>query len=227
MKKIACLLSVLVVLTASVAVADIVQFTGATFEARITDPVDLGFGVVAFDLIFENISGDAGGNPFNFDGGLFGPLHQATFFGVTNSPTLSSLMAAHAADTHFNLLDSGITASLLAPVEDANLAAPSAMPVVGPVMVPAETFVFGTNIQGIFTAAAARPAGPLRTPDWNIMHVVTTADALANGGLTFSGDVAGETLAENMGFTFTAVPEPATMSLLAIGGVAALIRRRK
>ena len=236
MKKIACLLSVLAVLTASAAFADVLQWTGGIYEARITDPVVVGVApgggdLVAFDLIFENMSGDAGGNPFNIDlgdaatgRGITGNLHQQGV-GLFNlfSPTLDDAQLADALDSHFNVFNADLL-SLVNPVEDHDVAA-SAMPV-GPAYGGMANYSFGTELKAMFNATGARPDGPLRTADWNVAHLVVPMADLLAGTTNVDGAISGSTLIEYFDFNIV-VPEPATMSLLAVGGVAALIRRKK
>lgn len=251
MKKMLSILCVLAICT-TVASADTTVWSGLTYDAVISTPVVIGSStslssptvardLVQFTLTFVNTTGDAGGNPFNLDlgdappapgtpvtgNGLYGELHQHSFFGATNSPTQDSPMA-DLFDTHL-LLNAADLVSVMVPTEDANSTDPSDLVAV-PVMVPAlDTYMFGTQLRGVFTASAARPVGPLRTADWTLLNIVTFADAidgdLANN-IHFQGVIAGETLAETADFQIS-IPEPATMSLMAIGGIAALIRRRK
>jgi hypothetical protein len=229
MKKIACLLSAVAVLTASVACADIVQPAGMLlFEARITDPVVVGStggeDLVAFDLIFENVSGDAGGNPFNIELAVSGLLHQHGAFGSIFSPTLDGPMSGDL-DSHFNVFNADILA-VNAPAENGMVATSDIPGGLVPTYGNMDSFSFGNSLTGLFNASGARPAGPLRTADWNVAHLVVLASDLDGMSIVVAGELGGTTLAETFEFALM-VPEPATMSLLAMGGVAALIRRRK
>ena len=237
MKKIACLLSAVAVLTASAAFADVTQWVGGIYEARITDPVVVGTtpaggDLVAFDLIFENMSGDAGGNPYNLDlgddvtgRGIFGNLHQQQVGAPFNlaSPTLDGGALSDGLDSHFNVFSADLL-SLVDPVEDAFVSA-SAMPPSGAYF-GFESYSFGGFLKGLFSASTARPDGPLRTVDWNVAQLVVSMDDLMAGTTMVTGAISGSSLIEEFSFPII-VPEPATMSLLAVGGIAALIRRKK
>jgi len=183
-----------------------------------------GRDLIGFDLVFENISGDAGGNPFNLELHATGDLHQHSAFGSIFSPTLDGFMS-DALDTHFNV-SLGDLLSVVAPVEDAG-AAPSDVPG-GAVAAYGymDTYSFGTSLDGLFNASAARPAGtPLRSTDWNVAHFVTYADQLGVGYHLAYGEISGLTMSETFDLYF--IPEPATMSLLGLGALAMLKRRRK
>ena len=228
------ILSSVVLLAASVASADIVVGgTGPIYEARITYPVVVGShggqDLIAFDLIFENVSGDPGADPFNLDITAQGALHQHSFAAMTmTSPTLTSPMADDL-DTHFNTHMGGLMYTVM-PTEDAN-AAPSDMvvefPAYGGLPEGVETYSFGTFLRGSFDDVGNRPAGPLRATEWNVAHFVVPSNFASGGpdGLRIYGEIGGLTVSENYEINF--FPEPVTMSLLAIGGVALLKRRRK
>ena len=103
----------------------------------------------------------------------------------------------------------------------------------------------GTMANGVFTAgqdgvqdslflgfpqnAASYVSAP--TPQLtSTMRIVTTEDlssAIANGGMGFVYDDGWGGGRVSVLEMYTPIPEPATMSLLAIGGIAALIRRKK
>ena len=161
-------------------------------------------------------------NGVNFDRGIFGRLHQNTsaFFG--KSPDLTQALMADGLDTHFNVTS---VQGPLAPTETDNLLVsdiPDSMP-------GATNYSFGDSLQGVFSDLA--PRGDLTTP-WALAQLVVFAEDLLPGAanpVTFKGDVGGSDIGDSFDFTIlsTEIPEPATMSLLAIGGVAALIRRRK
>jgi hypothetical protein len=238
MKKLVSILGVLAI-CASVASADITVWQGTIYRADISDPVVVGTSggrdLVQFTLKFINESGDVNGNPFNLGlgdpsdatYGVFGELHQHSAFGSVFSPTLDGPMS-DAMDTHFNVL-SGEILSVVAPTENANVA-PSDIPGgLVPMYGNMDTYSFGSHIKGLFNASGARPAGPLRTADWDVMNIVTFADAidadLANN-IIVKGEIGGLTMSETFDFTISVIPEPATMSLLGLGAVA-LIRRKK
>ena len=127
----------------SVANADVLLFSGASYDVFITDPVAVGDGsesLISFDLKLVNNTGDAGFDASAFDGVAFGytgitsgvfnagtGLHQqySTVLQPT-SPTLDGNYAT-ATDTHF--LD--VVANMLVVTPPANslpLSAPAPKP---------------------------------------------------------------------------------------------------
>ena len=191
-----------------------------------------GGNLLAFDLIFENMSGNVGGNPYNLDlgdavtgRGITGNLHQQEVGAPFNlsSPTLTAAALANSLDSHFNVFDADLL-SLVAPVENAFLSS-SAMAPSGAYF-GFESYSFGSFLKGLFNASTGRPAGELRTTDWNVAHLVISEADLMAGTTMVKGAISGSSLIENFEFPIM-VPEPATMSLLAVGGIAALIRRKK
>ena len=245
MKRFAVMLLAAALLT-GVASADIQVYSGSVYDAFITDPVPVGDGsegLVGFTLYFVNTTGDSAKAFDTFDdvsnasftGITPGPanplgLHQHDSTLLTSfSPTLSNANYATAIDSHFLVQDSNLL-NVVAPNET-RLVAPSAE--ASDAGIPFDGFAdtsFGNYMGGAFadsTAAgvATRNLVYLVIPDpGGTLEGVAYMDATSVVDSFFlgSGPGGGEVVQFGIG-----VPEPATMSLLAIGGVAALIRRRK
>ncbi len=233
MKKIACLLSAVLML-AGAAQAEIMVYSGTLFDVLITDPAPVGGTgtLVAFDLVIRNKSADPGLNPSGLMAmdnalgsmGFFGDFHQNGFpAAMLTSPDASNPTFADALDTHF-LFTSTQVVTAVAPTEDQGVA-PSAE-------VGAFTYSFGTFLTGGVALIGANPSA-----DWDLAQFVIEdpAQPLTGAALGADGAVAdmffqiagADGSKENIAFSLVPVPEPATMSLLAVGGIAALIRRRK
>ena len=238
MKKFICILSVVAICSVS-AMADYTVWSGATYDATISDPVVVGVtpsggDLVSFTLTFTNTTGLAGADPYNIDvgdgetgRGITGNLHQQEVGSPfdLSSPTLDEAALADGLDSHFNVFNADLL-SLVDPVEDAFVLA-SAMPPSGAYF-GFESYSFGSFLKGLFNASASR-SGPSRTADWDIAQLVVPAEDLLLGAATpvhVNGGMSGSSLIEYFDFDIV-IPEPATMSLLAVGGIAALIRRRK
>jgi hypothetical protein len=244
MKRIAVMLLAAALLT-GVASADIQVYTGTVYDAFITDPVAVGDGsenLIGFTLYFVNKdvvskafdTFDDVSNPL-FTGITAGALgkglhqHDSTLLG-SFSPTLSNPNYATAIDSHFLVLDGNLL-NVQAPNED-RLVAPSLE--ASDAGVPFDGFgdtSFGTHMGGAFADSTAAGVSPR-----NLAYLVVQDPGLPLTGVAYldalsvvdnfylgSGPGGGEVLQFGIGV----LPEPATMSLLAIGGIAALIRRRK
>jgi hypothetical protein len=195
--------------------ADTLMFSGSFFDVFFTTPVAVGDGsegLVAFTIRAVNTTGNAGYDPTSFDGvafgytGISGVLHQHR--GPADSPDIVTFPAALAAsinaiDTHF-LTDDTATAAV--PLSE-NYLTDSAE---GKFGYYGETW-FGDNLTG---AVAINHVGAT----WDIAQVVTNDVGSVTTLFFLSGTAGGEVID---------IPEPATMGLLAIGGLGALIRRRK
>ena len=228
MKRIAVMLLVAAVF-AGTANADILLFSGARYDVSITDPVNVCAGLIAFTLQFTNNTGDAGFDAGSVDGvyfgytGITGDLHQEYSAALEPITPTSDKTFASAIDTHF--VDSSASMLVVSPATEDNGVAPSGeAPLTPP---PFDAFAatsFGSFLTGVFAVDAA--------PVFDLAYIViedpgqplqlVTVDPLVNVDLFVSGTKGGEIFDFMIG-----VPEPATMSLLAIGGLAALIRRRK
>jgi hypothetical protein len=225
------------------AVADILLISGSVYDVFITDPVAVGDGsenLIAFDLKIVNNTGDAGYDASAFDGVAFGytgitsgvfnsgtGLHQqySTVLQPT-SPTLDGNYAS-ATDTHF--LD--VTANMLVvtpPSEAMNDIGPSseasdALPPFNDVGTFGASTDFGSQLTGTFAVDA--------TPSLSLAHLVIRdtpalfAWSFGTGQVSFdffiSGTKGGEVIRFDLG-----LPEPATLGLLALGGLTLLKRRR-
>ena len=248
MKRFGVMLLAAALLT-GVASADIQVYSGSTYDAFITDPVPVGDGsegLIGFTLYLNNKSGDAANNMDVYDdqstptqilgegpfSGLTGEFHQhdAPGFG-SFTPTLDVANYATAIDSHFLVLTPNLLV-ISAPGETRNVA-PSLEASDAPV--PYNAFgetTFGDYMGGAFAnnlwgggtqtdlayLVIRDPGMPLTGNVFGAVDNVVDSFFLATG--TGSG-------AEEVRFGIVPIPEPATMGLLAIGGVAALIRRRR
>ncbi len=231
MKRIAVMLLVAAVF-AGTANADILLFSGARYDVSITDPVAVGDGsegLVSFVLKFTNTTGDAGYDAGSVDGVYFGytgissQLHQETSPALSpTSPTADNTFAT-VIDTHF--MDIAGDMLVVSPAtEDTDVLVSSEAPAVAPPFDAFSHTSFGSNLTGVFAVDAA--------PVFDLAQVVVPAsiitgyDVMPTGWIHVDLFVSGTKGGEAFNFWLD-VPEPATMSLLAIGGLAALIRRRK
>ena len=234
MKKLAVML-LAVAFCAGAANADTLVFSGATYDAFITTPVAVGDGsesLLGFELYLVNTTGDSGFDASAFDGeefgytGFTGVMHQhySTQLQPT-TPNTDSAQFATSIDTHFAFA-TGDMLIVSSPTEDVASAGTSDEASDAPP--PFDTWGstdFGNSLTGIFAVDAAStltlayfvvadPGEPLQQ--------VAFGTGLVNANFFMSGTSGGEILEFGIG-----VPEPATMGLLAIGGLGALIRRRK
>jgi len=247
----------IMLMTAGVASADRIVYVGAVYDVLISDPlVDVGLpnpggeSLVGFMLKIHNKTGDPLLNPSGFDGvtgsrlgfytdepDLRGLHHQ--HFGST--PTLDEEIAgnvtATSIDTHFNFMAADVLFVGTAPSETNGLA-PSIEPVdaTGPFAGMA-TVAFGDRMFGNFAVvggAAADVDGDGDPTTWELCYFAVPAHELDGSPIVedttiymnffVTGFNPGEVIVDS--FTVP-IPEPATMSLLALGGIGALIRRRK
>ena len=228
--------------------ADILLTSGPTYDVFITDPVAVGDNsenLISFDLKLVNTTGDAGYNASAFDGVDFGytgitsgvfnsgsGLHQHwSSVLMMSSPTLDGVYPT-AIDTHFLELVGNMTVVTMPSELDWDIG-PSAEATDAPDAPPPadinmyRTFAntdFGSQLTGTFAVTAV--------PSLSLAQIVIkdpggTLKAVPFGtgevSLDFfiSGPKGGDIL------HFDIVPEPATMGLLAIGALGALIRRRR
>ena len=228
-------------LAASPALADYPVWTGTYYEASITELVVVGAtpsggDLVAFDLVFTNISGLSGADPYSLDfgapgteEGIYGNLHQQVVgypFDI-RSPTFVATDSGTGElgdnlDTHFNVAYNHIV-STMEPSEDAQLLA-SVVPQSG-LFGGFELYSYGSYLHGVFNAAVARPVPSV---PWEAVHLVVPAEDLLPGAdtpLLVNGGIAGLDIEEY--FSFNVVPEPATISVMVCGAIGFLRRRRK
>jgi hypothetical protein len=242
MKRLAAVLLAAALMT-GVASADTLVFSGAVYDAFITDPVAVGDGsegLIGFTLYFVNTTGDAAKAFDTFDDqsnpaftGITGELHQhdSTLL-ASFSPTLSNPNFSTAIDSHFLALDGNLL-NTTAPTET-RLVAPSAeaSDAANPTFQTFADTSFGDYMGGSF---ADNTAAGVATR--NLAYLVIRDPGIPICGMAYgdtgsyvdcfflaTGPGGGEVLQFGIG---DVIPEPATMSLLAIGSVAALIRRRK
>ena len=209
-----------------------------------------GENLIGFMLKIRNKSGDPRLNPTGFDGatgtrlGFYTvepELHQQ-HLPYTTTPTLDQVYGNTVAtqiDTHFNFMAADVLFVGTAPSETNNLAT-SVEPVdaTGPDAGDVRTD-FGNRLFGNFAllgeggvipdidgdgdpttwelAWFAVPGHPLEGPPYSIQTTIYMNFFVT--GLDPGEVIVGE-------FTVPIIPEPATMSLLALGGIGALIRRR-
>ena len=255
MKRIASLLSVAIMLmTAGVAsAAEMVVFSGAVYDIVIEDAPQMDVGVpnpggenlIGFMLKIRNKSGIPRLNPAGFDGVTLGRLGFFTLepelhhqhFGTT--PTLNEEIAGNVTatliDTHFNFTAAEVL-FVGTPASETNNLAPSIEPkdATGP-LGGAATVAFGDRLYGNFAivgGAAADVDGDGDPATWELAWFAVPGHPPDGSGLTttiyMDFAVTGLDPGEVIVGSFTVpIPEPATMSLLAIGGIGALIRRRK
>ena len=224
MKKFVILLLALG-LTVGAAEADFKVFDGSVYDVFITDPVAVGDGsenLVSVVLRIENKTGLVGFDASSFDGvtpefgytGITGKLHQhiAPLLLPAGSPTMDSPAFATAIDTHC-LVVTGDLLIVEAPSEDATMPSAEASDADPAFLAFAETH-FGTVLTGTFAVDAV--------PTLDLAQIVVPFGTTVTLNFFMSGTSGGEVID-----TSFPVPEPATMGLLAVGALGALIRRRK
>jgi hypothetical protein len=237
MKRIAVMLLAVALLT-GIASADTLVFTGAVYDAFITVPVPVGDGsesLIAFDLYFVN-KGDTNKAFDTFDDqsnpaftGITGALHQQDGPALLAwTPTMSQTAFATALDSHFITLDANLI-NVVAPNETRGLAPSTEAVDAASPFTAFGAVSFGDYMGGVFTDLTQIGVSPRF-----LAHLVITDPGLELGPVAYgTGLVDNFYLASGPGggevvqFGIGVIPEPATMSLLAIGGIAALIRRRK
>ena len=226
--------------------ADLPVWTGDIYQVHITDPVPVGAApggenLVGFTLKIVNISGDPGYDPYIFDGASYGRtgfttetplLHNQYLVMVGTSPTLDDPDFVTDIDTHFNFLLADVTVIGQAPAETNLIGMPTAEPfnAIGPWAPWAQTD-FGDRLYGDFSidgGAGADIDGDGDPSVWQLAYFAIPANSdwrwgwgASGGGISMNFYVGGAAGGEMVG-----IPEPATMSLLAIG-TAGLLRRRR
>ncbi len=252
MKRIVSLISVAIMLTVAVgASADQVVFSGAIYDVVITDPVPVGANpagenLMGFMLKIVNTTGNSDFDPAGFNGntpvesnpgspsgptysGITGVFHNQFLVMDGTSATLESPVEFTTdIDTHFNFLSGDVLTVGTGPSETNNLpAGPTAEPfnATGPWAAYAMTD-FGNRMYGNFAVnggVAANVDGDGDPTVWELAYIAAPLHSIVTMDFFATGIGGGEDIAES----FPVLPEPATMSLLAIGGIGALLRRRK
>ncbi len=253
MKRIVSLISVAIMLTtAVVANADQTVFSGSIYDVVITDPVPVGANpagenLLAFMMSIVNTTGLSGFDPAGFNGthwfesnpnapdgpdytGITGVFHNQFFDRDATSPLLEDPVEFTTdVDTHFNLLAGDVLFVGFSPSEtnDGILTAEPFNAVGG--WADDAKNDFGDRLYGNFAVnggVAANVDGDGDPSTWQLVYIVVPTDSWVTMDFFVTGGVAGSE-GEDVTGTFQVVPEPATMSLLAIGGIGALLRRRK
>jgi len=257
MKRIVGLLSVAIMLmmTGGVASAgELLVYSGPIYDVLIEEAPQMDVGVlnpggedlIGFMLKIRNTTGDPGHDPYAFDGvtgtrlGLYTlepKLHNQQF---GSTPTLDEEVVGNVTatliDTHFNFMAADVLFVGTAPSETNSLA-PSVEPKDATGLISGSaTVAFGDRLYGNFAVvggAAADVDGDADPTTWELAWFAVPGYPPDGSGVTttiymnfFATSFdPGEVIVGS--FTVPIVPEPATMSLLALGGIGALIRRRK
>lgn len=225
-------------LLAAAAGADHVVWSGSIYDVVITDPVPVGANpdgeaLVGFMLKIVNTSGNSGYDPAGFNGSASGRtgittatplLHSQQF---VSTPTLDEEIAGNVTatliDTHFNFMVTDMLYVGTAPSETNSLAA-SVEPgdATGPLAAMATTG-FGDRMHGNFAVvggAAADVDGDGDPTTWQLAWIVVPMPVTIDMNFFTTGIKGGEAVVGSF------IPEPATLSLLAIGAVGLLRKRR-
>jgi len=254
MKRIVGLLSVAIMLmTAGVASAgELIVYSGAVYDVLISDVPQMDVGatnpggenLIGFMLKIRNTTGDPLHDPYAFDGvsgtrlGLYTLEPELHNQRVASTPTLDEEYAGNTIitliDTHFNFMAADVVFVGTAPSETNNLATSVEPPdasgpyvdywvATGGIMVG-----FGDRLYGNFAVvggAAADVDGDGDPTTWELAWFAVPQDTTIYMNFFATSFSPGEVIVGE--FTVPVIPEPATMSLLALGGIGALIRRRK
>jgi len=246
MKTFTSLLATAVFLAAASAAtaAETTVYVGAVYDVVIEDglsPMDVGLpnpggeNLVGVMLKIRNMRGTQRQDPGGFNGvdgalqGIYtdGPgLHNQK---LMTTPTLDQEMATTVAtliDSHFNFLSTEVL-FVGTPPSETNDLAPSVEPTdaVGGWAAMA-TCDFGNRLFGNFSMIGGAAGDVDQDGDpttWSLAWLAVPVGTTVYMNFNVTGIDPGEVIE---GAFTVPVPEPATMSLLAIGGLGALIRRR-
>jgi hypothetical protein len=205
--------------------ADWPVWSGDIYDIYITNPVPVGDGsedLESFIIRAVNTTGDTGYDPFGFDGVNYGytgitsttdSLHQHRY--IFDSPAIITFPppewlrdGANWIDTHFLVYDDGDIVAT-EPLSENYLTNSSEM-YYG---YYGETH-FGDTLTGTFSTTVTSGA------TWDIAQVVTSDRSSIQLDFFLSGTAGGE-------YVNVLIPGPATLSLLALGGLAVLRKRIK
>jgi hypothetical protein len=162
-------------------------------------------------------------NSANPGAGVFGPFLQRWtsdgLGGFTTTPAVATLngVNANSLDSHF--LTTARTTELITPTEDNNT--------INPAGGPADTATFdwgtGSSLTGVFGIPVANQASSIDV----LYLVLPNASSATVGGQISTDENTNYTVATTVGPAAAPIPEPASLGVLALGGMALLARRRK
>ncbi len=207
-------------------------FSGSIYDGYYSDPLPVGDGsedLVGYTVTIVNTSGDDAKNPSTVDAepqyfgytGISGVMHQHYSDELSADSPMQSDAYATAIDSHW-LVDESEIIWVTQPYEDVGFLPSSEPTDMAP---PADEFAdtsFGTYLRGIWAVMGAEGTA---SPTRDVAYIVVPAGGMFSVDMFVTGPGGGETVTGER--VIGVVPEPATMSLLALGGLAILKRSRR